>query len=234
MGQLPLDIHLSASTQDTLPAMGASAADSYLFGINGAAKRFIDLALAVIVVIFLLPVLLLTALLIRLEGGPIFYRQTRIGRAGKPFQMLKFRSMRVNSDQILNDYLQQNPDAAEEWSIYQKLRDDPRITRIGKFLRASSIDELPQLFNVLRGDMSLVGQRPLLYVQRDAYGVHIAGYERARPGMTGLWQVRGRNKLSFEDRARLGSEYINHWSVLYDLKLILLTIPAVMFSKDAY
>ncbi len=234
MGQLPLDIHLSASAQGTLPAMGASAADSHVFGINGAAKRTIDLVLAVIVVIFLLPVLLLTALLIKLEGGPVLYRQTRIGRGGKPFQMLKFRSMRVNSDQILEDYLRQNPDAAKEWNVYQKLRDDPRITPIGKLLRASSIDELPQLLNVLRGDMSLVGQRPLLYVQRDAYGVHIAGYERARPGMTGLWQVRGRSKLSFEDRARLGSEYINEWSVLYDLKLILLTIPAVLFSKDAY
>lgn len=234
MGRLPLDIHLSVSTQGSLPAMRGAATDSHFFGINGAAKRIIDLSLAMIIVIFLLPLLLLTALVIRLEGGPVLYRQTRIGRGGKPFEMLKFRSMRVDSEQILEDYLQSNKDAAEQWSIYQKLRDDPRITRIGKRLRASSIDELPQLFNVLRGDMSLVGQRPLLYVQRDAYGVQIAGYERARPGMTGLWQVRGRNKLSFEDRAQLGSEYINHWSVLYDLKLILLTIPAVMFSRDAY
>jgi lipopolysaccharide/colanic/teichoic acid biosynthesis glycosyltransferase len=118
--------------------------------------------------------------------------------------------------------------------MFQKLRRDPRITAVGRFIRATSIDELPQLFNVLKGDMSIVGQRPIMLHQREHYGAHIEGYEAARPGITGLWQVRGRNQLNFQQRAELGTEYVREWSLGLDVRIIVMTIPALIFSTGAY
>ncbi|MEZ5954605.1 MAG: sugar transferase [Hyphomonas sp.] len=217
------------------PAKPTSPKDSSLFGINGPAKRAMDLAIAVPAAIFLAPLFLIVSLAIFLEsGGPVFYAQQRIGRGGKLFRMLKFRSMHKNAESLLEAHLAANPEARAEWIEFQKLRSDPRVTPLGRILRASSIDELPQIFNVIAGDMSIVGQRPILNSQRDALGPHIAGYERARPGITGLWQVSGRNGVNFARRAELGSEYVNDWSLLLDLRIIAMTVPAILLSKDAF
>jgi len=218
----------------TEPATGYTESDSHLFGLNGPVKRAMDIALVMPALIFLLPVFLIIALIIKLEGGPIFFIQQRLGRDGKRFGMIKFRTMHTDAEARLDALLAQCIDSRTEWETFQKLKRDPRITRSGDFLRRSSLDELPQLLNILIGDMSVVGQRPILLNQRDAYGVHIKGYERARPGLTGLWQVSGRNALSFQDRAALGSEYVNHWSLWFDIKLIALTVPRVLLSKDAF
>ena len=216
------------------PASGYHESDSHLLGLNGPIKRTMDIALVTPALIFLLPVFLLIAIAIKLEGGPIFFTQKRLGRNGKRFNMIKFRTMHTDAEARLEALLKQCPNSHAEWETFQKLKRDPRVTRSGDFLRRSSLDELPQLFNILIGEMSIVGQRPILLNQRDAYGLHIKGYERTRPGLTGLWQVAGRNALSFQDRAALGSEYVNRWSLWLDIKLIALTVPRVLFSKDAF
>lgn len=211
------------------------AGDDRFFGIDGRAKRLIDLLLTLPVLVFISPLLISLAILIKLDdGGPVLFRQARLGRHGNTFSMLKFRTMRVGADALLEQYLKQNQDQRREWNKYQKLKDDPRITRLGKFLRRSSLDELPQLLNIIFGDMSVVGQRPILPVQREAFGGHIEHYERARPGLTGLWQVSGRNALSFEDRARLGTLYAESWSLIGDFKLILKTVPVVLKAEDSF
>lgn len=233
MGLQSFEVEAGALYEYT-PASGVCDADTKLFGINGAAKRVIDIALTIPAILFLLPIFLIIAIGIKLEGGPIFFVQDRLGKDGCRFGMLKFRTMYTDADTRLTELLQNCSASQNEWHTYQKLRQDPRITRIGDFLRRSSLDELPQLLNILGGDMSIVGQRPILPCQRDDYGRHIAGYERARPGLTGLWQVSGRNALTFQDRAALGSEYIRKWSLWFDIKLIALTIPRVLFSKDAF
>ena len=234
MGLIHFDLKADKAVDVRDPAPGAIDEDQRILGINGAAKWALDIALVLPALIFLLPIFIGFAVIIKLDGGPVLFAQKRIGRSGKTFHMLKLRTMRVDAEAALSELIARCPDAAAEWAQYQKLRNDPRVTWVGRFLRKSSIDELPQLFNILRGDMSVVGQRPILPCQCDSYGRHMAGYERARPGLTGLWQVRGRNALSFEQRAQMGSEYINRWSLWFDIKLILLTVPAVMLSKDAY
>lgn len=216
------------------PAKGSCDHDSSLLGINGIAKRALDLCLVIPAILFLLPIFVIIAVAVKLEGGPLFFTQERLGKDGIRFGMIKFRTMHPDAEARLEKLLAECSNSRAEWDAFQKLKRDPRVTRIGDFLRRSSLDELPQLFNILKGDMSVVGQRPILLSQRDAYGRHIAGYERARPGLTGLWQVLGRNTLTFQDRAALGSEYLNRWSLWFDLKLIALTVPRVLFSKDAF
>ena len=233
MGLMKFDFEMTP-TSGIAPAEAASRTDTHLVGMNGPLKRAFDIILTAPIILFLLPALLMIAVAVKRGGGPVLYRQKRIGKDGKAFQMLKFRSMHVDADERLAQLIETCPDSAEEWACYQKLRNDPRVTRFGHLLRRSSLDELPQLFNILRGDMSLVGQRPIMPFQRDEYGLHIRGYERARPGLTGLWQVSGRNALTFKERAAMGSDYINRWSLLLDLKILFLTIPAVLLSRDAF
>lgn len=216
------------------PADGACEFDASLFGINGLLKRVLDLILVVPAILFLLPVFIFISIAVKTEGGPLLFTQQRLGRDGQRFGMIKFRTMHPDAEARLEKLLANCPNSRAEWDAFQKLKRDPRVTRVGNFLRRSSLDELPQLFNILKGEMSVVGQRPILISQRDAYGRHIAGYERARPGLTGLWQVSGRNKLTFQDRAALGSEYINRWSLWFDIQLIALTIPRVLLSRDAF
>jgi len=230
-----IDLSLATNIEHAIkPAPGMQAGDRGVFGIDGVLKRGFDIAVSSIMITLLLPIFIIAAILVKLDGGPVLYRQKRMGRYGDGFNMLKFRSMCVDADNKLEQLLDKCPKAQIEWTTFQKLKQDPRITPIGNFLRRSSLDELPQLFNVLLGDMSIVGQRPILTNQRDAYGVHIWGYMRARPGLTGLWQVSGRNNKTFADRAAMGSEYVNSWSLSLDIKLLFLTVPAVLFSKDAF
>jgi lipopolysaccharide/colanic/teichoic acid biosynthesis glycosyltransferase len=237
MSQMPLGLNAHSSEnncaepQDQFPQPSHSGG---FWGINGGAKRSFDVALSLTALIFLAPLLLLAALGVAFDGGSVFFVQPRIGRGGGHFKMYKFRTMRMDADAVLNRLIETCPASRAEWNMFQKLRQDPRITPIGGFLRRTSIDELPQLLNVLKGDMSVVGVRPILPHQRQAYGEHIESYELARPGLTGLWQVRGRNRLSFADRAALDAEYVRKWTLRSDAWIIVLTVPALLAFSGAY
>lgn len=209
--------------------------DKSPFGRNGIVKRIIDVSISVAALVFLLPLFVLVALLIKSSSkGPVFYRQERLGAGGNPFAILKFRSMHIDGNEKLAALLETCPISAEHWDKYQKLQHDPRITRIGHFLRKSSIDELPQFINVLMGTMSIVGQRPILPDQALSYGqCAYRHYKRSRPGITGLWQVSGRNSLPFEKRVELDKAYSENWSLSYDMKIMLKTVPAILFASGA-
>ncbi|HEX5959373.1 MAG TPA: sugar transferase [Hyphomicrobiaceae bacterium] len=197
--------------------------------LGGMAKRVIDIALAGTALLFLTPVMLVIAGLIRLlMGGPVIFRHGRIGHQGRPFVCYKFRTMACDADELLARHLAANPAAAREWRVNRKLAHDPRVTPLGHLLRKSSIDELPQLFNVLRGEMSLVGPRPIVPEEMVLYGRRIGVYLGVRPGITGLWQVCGRNSVSYRARIARDCYYVRHWSLKLDLALMLKTIPAVL------
>jgi exopolysaccharide production protein ExoY len=197
--------------------------------VGGAIKRALDIAITLLVLTLLAPLMALIAVAIRLcMGGPIIFRQERIGLNGSTFVCFKFRSMVRNADQILSDYLTANPNAAREWQETQKLRNDPRVGFFGNILRKSSLDELPQFFNVLRGEMSCIGPRPIISAELGRYGAHARTCFRARPGITGIWQTSGRNRLSYAERVALDHYYVNHWSFWLDMLLLLKTIPAVL------
>jgi exopolysaccharide production protein ExoY len=197
--------------------------------VGGAIKRALDIVIALVVLTLLAPLMALIAVAIRLcLGGPIIFRQERIGLNGSTFVCFKFRSMVRNADQILRDYLAENPSAAREWQETQKLRNDPRVGFLGNILRKSSLDELPQFFNVLRGEMSCIGPRPIISAELGRYGAHARTCFRARPGITGIWQTSGRNRLSYAERVALDHYYVNHWSFWLDMLLLLKTIPAVL------
>lgn len=196
-------------------------------------KRVFDLMGAIALIVLFSPFLLVIALLVKLgDGGPILFRQTRIGVGGEPFAMLKFRSMVPNADELKKQMaLQQANDA--DGALF-KIKDDPRVTKVGGFLRRYSIDELPQLFNVVKGDMSLVGPRPALAEEVARYDPHVRRRLDVRPGMTGLWQVSGRSDLSWRDTVRLDLYYVDNWSLLQDLVILMRTFKAVFGSDGAY
>lgn len=181
------------------------------------------------------PLFLLIAILIRIDSpGPIFYGQTRIGQNGQRFKAWKFRSMVVNADKVLKDYLAAHPEMKQDWENNQKLRNDPRVTRVGRFLRQTSLDELPQLWNILRGEMSLVGPRPIIDEEVEKYGDKFSLYTKVTPGLTGLWQVSGRNNLSYEERVSLDAYYVRNWSVWLDVYILIRTIWVVISGEGAY
>lgn len=201
--------------------------------VGGTLKRVLDVTVAVVALIVLSPLMLMTALAIALTmGRPIFFAQRRVGHGGAPFLCYKFRTMSRDAEKRLQDYLRDNADAAAEWRDARKLRHDPRVTTVGRTLRVTSIDELPQLFNVLGGDMSCVGPRPVVPDELALYGRQIDDYLAARPGMTGPWQVSGRNALSYADRVALDSHYVQNWSLGSDLTILARTIPAVMRANQ--
>ncbi len=198
-----------------------------------AAKRGFDIATASFLIVILSPLLLAIAIMIRRGGGPALYRHKRVGFEGQTFGCIKFRSMDVNGDRILADLLAKDPEAAAEWAATQKLRNDPRITPIGRFLRNTSLDELPQLLNVIRGEMSLVGPRPVVQSELSFYGENADYYMQARPGLTGLWQVSGRSDTTYEQRVRLDVWYVRNWTLWHDLAILMKTIPVVLFRRGA-
>lgn len=199
------------------------------------AKRLLDLAITVLAAPLITVLVLLSAILIRLEGkGPIFYSNERIGYRGKTFRAWKLRSMVVNSDETFRWFLENNPESKLEWETTQKLKHDPRLTRIGWLIRKTSIDELPQFWNVLKGEMSVVGPRPMLKNQISLYGPSFTLYRKVRPGITGLWQVSGRNHLSFAERVKLDRYVIQNWSVWLDLYILARTAGVVLTARGAY
>lgn len=198
-------------------------------------KRFVDVFGALTGLCFLWPVGVGLACWVKWDSpGPVFFRQTRLGKDGKPFTMFKFRTMQVCSDALMLNHFEANPDAQLTWGQFQKLMDDPRLTRAGKILRRLSLDELPQLWNVLWGEMSLVGPRPCLPEQRDFYGEQFVWYCAVRPGMTGLWQVSGRNCLSFADRVAFDEKYVRTWSLGGDVKILVKTLAVVIKKEGAF
>jgi Undecaprenyl-phosphate galactose phosphotransferase WbaP len=201
----------------------------------GLIKGCFDVLLTVAGGILLMPLILLIICWIKLESvGPVFYSQARIGRHGRKFRAWKFRSMMVNADTMLETYLAKNPDLRQEWERDHKLKRDPRVTRAGRFLRRTSLDELPQLWNVLRGEMSLVGPRPITDQEVEKYGDAFETYKKVVGGITGLWQVSGRNDVSYEERVYFDQFYVRNWSVWLDCCILFRTIAVVLFSKGAY
>jgi len=188
-------------------------------------KRCFDVVFVVFSSVIVLPLVAILAVLVCLDGGSPFYVQSRVGRRGRIFQMVKLRSMVPDADRMLSDYLEQYPSAAQEWDRTQKLKCDPRVTWIGRIMRASSLDELPQFWNVLCGDMSVVGPRPMMPSQRHLYPGQ--AYYALRPGVTGPWQVGDRNNTSFADRARFDAEYYRVLGFRADMGIILRTVRVV-------
>lgn len=198
-------------------------------------KRLIDLTLTITVGSILLPLFALIALTVKLTStGPVFFGQRRYGKNGKPFTAWKFRSMVQNADLVLFEYLSKHPSLRQEWERNHKLRKDPRITWIGRLLRQTSLDELPQLWNALKQEMSLVGPRPIVQDEIQRYGEDFLLYQRVPPGITGLWQVSGRNDLSYEQRVSLDSYYVRNWSIWLDLYVLARTIKVVIKGNGAY
>ncbi|QKV20541.1 sugar transferase [Oricola thermophila] len=195
-------------------------------------KRVLDIVIATVALLSALPLMLVVGLVLKLSGGPVFFVHERVGFRGRTFGCLKFRSMVQNPDRALQDYLAANPEARTEWEETRKLRKDPRITFFGHVLRRSSIDELPQLINILRGDMSCVGPRPVTREELDLYGDKAPLYLQTRPGLTGLWQTSGRNRLSYDQRVALDSTYVREWSLLLDFIILFRTIHAVIRADE--
>jgi exopolysaccharide production protein ExoY len=198
-------------------------------------KRWMDVSLVLATSPVLLALFAVIALVVRVSSkGPIFYKHKRIGLHGRTFTMYKFRTMKVDADQILLHHLRANPAAQREWMLKQKLCDDPRLTPCGRFLRTASLDEFPQLWNVLRGDMSLVGPRPIISAEKERYGERFFFYTAVVPGLTGLWQVSGRCNVSYSMRIGLDEQYVRDWSIYQDLRILLKTPLTVWRREGAY
>lgn len=211
---------------------------THSYGINQTiptiVKRGFDILVSGLALLTLSPIMLIIGAMIKRDGGSSLFGHNRLGRGGKTFPCLKFRTMVMNGDEILKEHLKNNPEAAAEWKATQKLQNDPRVTRLGKFLRSTSLDELPQLLNVLKGDMSLVGPRPIVRNEVEHYNNDIIHYYRVRPGITGLWQVSGRNDVSYAQRVQMDSWYVRNWSLWHDITIICKTFPAVLKRSGAY
>lgn len=198
-------------------------------------KRFIDVVLVLAAAPIWVPLCMVLSLLVRFTSpGPVFFSHRRIGHHGAFFSMWKFRTMCVNASEVLEQHLAIHPEDRAEWAATHKLKNDPRITPLGRFLRQTSLDELPQLWNVLAGQMSLVGPRPIVAAEAEKYGTDLAYFLAVKPGITGLWQTSGRSTLSYDERVALDRRYVEEWSLQNDLLLLLRTVNEVANSEGAY
>lgn len=198
------------------------------------AKRALDVVGATTFLVLFSPLLLgVAALALAVQGRPLLYGHARIGKGGRTFKCYKFRTMVKDGDRVLAAHLEQNPQARREWASTRKLTDDPRITRLGQTLRKLSADELPQFLNVLFGDMSLVGPRPIVESETSFYGTQIDAYYSVRPGITGIWQVSGRSNTSYEQRVRMDVDYVVSWTFRRDLMILAKTVPVVLSSEGS-
>lgn len=199
-----------------------------------AGKRVLDVSGAILLAAVFSPLILAILVLMRRKKGSIIYRHRRVGRDGRTFECLKFRTMVPNADQVLRELLERDPAIKAEWVRDHKLRSDPRVTRLGRFLRRTSLDELPQLWNVMRGEMSLVGPRPVVREELLRYGRNVRAYLSAKPGITGLWQVKGRNDTDYRRRVVLDTYYVKNQGLLLDLYILLKTTRVVLGGSGAY
>jgi exopolysaccharide production protein ExoY len=198
-------------------------------------KRLVDVAGALTFFTLGLPLFIAIALGVWISSpGPIFYSQLRVGRKGKLFRFYKFRSMLIDSDEVLTSFLDSDAQARQKWDTHQKIENDPRVTPFGQFIRRTSLDELPQFWNVLQGDMSLVGPRPCIAHQEKFYGNYWGIYCAMKPGLTGLWQVSGRNRLSYGQRVSLDARYVQQWSLWLDFRILLKTVKAVVSGDGSH
>jgi Undecaprenyl-phosphate galactose phosphotransferase WbaP len=221
--------------KDVGGVLGLEMRGSGLHRKQNGLKRVIDLLVAGACGICLLPLLAALYAVVRLSSpGSAFFASTRIGMNGAPFKMWKFRTMVSNAEFVLEEYLERHPSLREEWESSHKLRNDPRITRIGRFLRRTSLDELPQIWNVLRGDMSLTGPRPIVTKEIPRYGETFRLYKTVRPGLTGLWQISGRSDTTYEQRVRYDNYYVRNWSIWLDVYILTKTPQAVCRTRGAY
>ena len=220
-------------------ALVSSAAPGKRIGLNAvefALKRVFDLVSVVIILVLAGWLMIIIAAMVRMSGGKkVIYGHTRVGRHGRPFKCLKFRSMVSNSDEVLRNLLETDPDARAQWERDFKLKDDPRITRIGRFIRKTSLDELPQLWNVFKGEMSIVGPRPVVQVEFEQYyGGAREHYLSVPPGLTGLWQVSGRNDLDYATRVELDKRYVENSNIFYDFVIVMRTVKVMVDKRGAY
>ncbi|MDL1870590.1 lipid carrier--UDP-N-acetylgalactosaminyltransferase [Deltaproteobacteria bacterium PRO3] len=198
-------------------------------------KRFFDLLLSVLLLPLAIPILAVMYFMIKLDSkGPVLYKSERMGKDGKKFYIYKFRTMVLDAEAKLTELLEKNPELKREWEIDHKLRKDPRVTRVGKIIRALSLDELPQLWNVAKGEMSFVGPRPIVEAEVQKYGKYFRIYKSVKPGITGLWQVNGRNDISYEARINFDKHYVEKMSFPLDLLIMGKTIPVALSKKGAY
>ena len=227
---------LLVNSFDTAGLGGIHIKDRLLFPYQRLAKRSFDLLASGLLILAFSPLVLVMAIMVRLKSkGPIFYAHERIGRGGRRFKAYKIRSMVPNAAAVLKDYLDSDPAAKAEWGRDQKLKNDPRvISGIGHFLRRTSLDEIPQLWNIFRGDMSLVGPRPIVDNEVEKYSRFFQLYLRVRPGLTGLWQVSGRNNTTYDARVQLDMYYVRNWSLWLDYFILLRTIRTVMFREGSF
>lgn len=226
---------LGVHAHDLGGMLGVEISHRLLFKTPQTVKRSFDVAAALLGLLALSPFLLLTALLIRRSTrGPVFYSQTRRGRNGELFRAWKFRTMVPGADKVLAAHLAAHPELRREWERDHKLKQDPRVTAIGRLLRKTSLDELPQLWNVLRGEMSLVGPRPIVDDEIPKYGAKYALYKKVRPGISGLWQVSGRNNTTYEERVGFDEYYVRNWSPWLDLYILGRTVKVVLTGDGAY
>lgn len=203
---------------------------------KGSLSRLMDLVLVILAIPMIAPLLLAIAILIKIDSrGKAFFSHTRIGKDGHSFQVLKFRTMVSNADEELKQFFKKHPEFLAEWEATQKLKCDPRVTRVGKFLRRSSLDELPQLINILKGEMSLVGPRPIYSDEEiQKFGDRFELYKQVRPGLTGLWQVSGRTNTTYERRVQLDEYYVRNWSIWLDIQILFRTVRVVLLGEGAY
>jgi lipopolysaccharide/colanic/teichoic acid biosynthesis glycosyltransferase len=206
-----------------------------LTGINIILKTLVDYVGTIVAIIVALPVFIGVVIIMRRsDPGPIVYRRRVVGVGGKEFDAFKFRTMVANADEVLREHLATHPEAQAEWDKYEKLKDDPRVTPLGHFLRRTSLDELPQLFNILQGEMSLVGPRMITPEEVERYGQWNMNIHTVKPGLTGMWQISGRSEISYPERVRIDMHYIRNYSIWMDLQILFWTIPVVIFGRGAY
>ena len=219
---------------DTLQDESLFSDASLARSVQTRLKHILDRVAAALLLAAFAPVFAMVAVLVGMDGGPVMFSHRRVGRNGKAFGCLKFRTMVVAAEELLPEYLRLHPTAAEEWRREQKLAFDPRVTGVGKLLRRTSLDELPQLWNVLRGEMSLVGPRPVTRGEINTHYSRCAGViTSVKPGLTGLWQVSGRNDVGYEKRVALDLRYVKSWSLLEDLRILLKTADVVLSRSGA-
>lgn len=203
--------------------------------IGMSPKRFADIVLAITGIVVFAPLLIICFLAtVMASPGPALFRHRRVGFNGKHFDCLKFRTMVTDAPERLRRLLESDPSAASEWSTNRKLKRDPRVTAIGAILRKTSLDELPQLFNVLKGEMSIVGPRPVTDEELERYSTSVGAYLACRPGITGLWQVSGRSSTTYDKRVACDTFYAQNWSMALDVKILIVTVPSLLFAGGAY